>query len=110
MSETYLGVRGRSQFLHDVARSRLHWRSTKTMIASCPVHFWTYDDLYIQAVGSLDIWRGPPGFAKKPMITGEDRARASPRILVIGDVMTDVIVRPEGPLARGSDRRATRSV
>jgi sugar/nucleoside kinase (ribokinase family) len=25
---------------------------------------------------------------------------------VIGDVMTDVIVRPEGPLAKGSDRRA----
>ena len=32
------------------------------------------------------------------------------RILVIGDVMTDVIVRPEGPLARGSDRRAAISV
>ena len=30
-----------------------------------------------------------------------------PRILVIGDVMTDIIVRPEGPLARGSDRRAS---
>lgn len=30
-----------------------------------------------------------------------------PRALVIGDVMTDVIVRPEGPLARGSDRRAS---
>jgi sugar/nucleoside kinase (ribokinase family) len=29
------------------------------------------------------------------------------RILVIGDVMTDVIVCPEGPLARGSDRRAS---
>jgi sugar/nucleoside kinase (ribokinase family) len=29
------------------------------------------------------------------------------RILVIGDVMTDIIVRPEGPLARGSDRRAS---
>jgi sugar/nucleoside kinase (ribokinase family) len=29
------------------------------------------------------------------------------RILVIGDVMTDVVVRPEGPLARGSDRRAS---
>jgi sugar/nucleoside kinase (ribokinase family) len=29
-----------------------------------------------------------------------------PRVLVIGDVMTDVVVRPEGPLARGSDRRA----
>jgi hypothetical protein len=33
--------------------------------------------------------------------------RAPPRILVIGDVMTDIIVRPEGPLARGSDRRAS---
>ena len=33
-----------------------------------------------------------------------------PRILVIGDVMTDVIVRPEGPLARGSDRRASITV
>ena len=33
--------------------------------------------------------------------------RGSPRILVIGDVMTDVVVRPEGALARGSDRRAT---
>jgi sugar/nucleoside kinase (ribokinase family) len=31
---------------------------------------------------------------------------APPRLLVIGDVMTDVIVRPEGPLANGSDRRA----
>jgi sugar/nucleoside kinase (ribokinase family) len=30
----------------------------------------------------------------------------SGRILVIGDVMTDVIVLPEGPLVRGSDRRA----
>ena len=35
---------------------------------------------------------------------------ASRRILVIGDVMTDVIVRPEGPLARGSDRRAAITV
>ena len=35
---------------------------------------------------------------------------ASSRILVIGDVMTDVIVRPEGPLARGSDRRASIAV
>ena len=33
-----------------------------------------------------------------------------PRALVIGDVMTDVIVRPEGPLARGSDRRASITV
>jgi sugar/nucleoside kinase (ribokinase family) len=30
--------------------------------------------------------------------------------LVIGDVMTDVIVRPEGPVARGSDRRASITV
>jgi sugar/nucleoside kinase (ribokinase family) len=28
-------------------------------------------------------------------------------ILVVGDVMTDIIVRPEGPLVRGSDRRAS---
>jgi sugar/nucleoside kinase (ribokinase family) len=32
---------------------------------------------------------------------------AASHILVIGDVMTDVIVRPEGPLARRSDRRAS---
>jgi sugar/nucleoside kinase (ribokinase family) len=32
------------------------------------------------------------------------------RALVIGDVMIDVIVRPEGPIARGSDRRASISV
>jgi sugar/nucleoside kinase (ribokinase family) len=35
---------------------------------------------------------------------------ATHRILVIGDVMTDVIVRPEGPLVRGSDRRASIAV
>ncbi len=29
------------------------------------------------------------------------------RVLVVGDVMTDVIVTPEGPLVRGSDRRAS---
>jgi sugar/nucleoside kinase (ribokinase family) len=28
------------------------------------------------------------------------------RVLIVGDVMTDVVVRPEGPLAPGSDRRA----
>jgi sugar/nucleoside kinase (ribokinase family) len=33
-----------------------------------------------------------------------------PRVLVIGDVMTDIIVRPEGPLALGSDRRASITV
>ncbi len=31
----------------------------------------------------------------------------SRRVLVVGDVMTDVIVVPEGPLVKGSDRRAT---
>ena len=30
----------------------------------------------------------------------------SPRVLVVGDVMTDIIVVPEGPMVRGSDRRA----
>ena len=41
-----------------------------------------------------------------PTSEGNAPSRAKPRILLIGDVMTDVIVRPEGPLARGSDRRA----
>ena len=31
----------------------------------------------------------------------------SARVLVVGDVMTDVIVVPEGPIIKGSDRRAT---
>ncbi|WP_323014615.1 sugar kinase [Devosia sp.] len=31
----------------------------------------------------------------------------SQKVLVVGDVMTDIIVVPEGPLVRGSDRRAT---
>lgn len=30
-----------------------------------------------------------------------------PRILVVGDTITDIIVMPEGPMVRGSDRRAT---
>ncbi len=32
---------------------------------------------------------------------------AAPRMLLVGDVMTDVIARPEGSLAKGSDRRAS---
>lgn len=35
------------------------------------------------------------------------RRSALRRVLVIGDVMTDIVVRPTGPLVRGSDRRAT---
>src|ERR1700759_1567248 len=30
-----------------------------------------------------------------------------PSVLLVGDVMIDVIVRPEGPIAVGADRRAT---
>ncbi len=30
-----------------------------------------------------------------------------PCVLLVGDVMIDVIVRPEGPIAVGADRRAT---
>jgi sugar/nucleoside kinase (ribokinase family) len=40
------------------------------------------------------------------MTPGSRRVRAGRRVLLVGDVMTDVIVRPEGPLAKGSDRRA----
>ena len=28
-------------------------------------------------------------------------------VLVVGDVMTDILVKPEGPIALGADRRAT---
>ncbi len=45
-----------------------------------------------------------------PTSEGKAGTCANPRILLIGDVMTDVIVRPEGPLARGSDRRASIAV
>ncbi len=38
------------------------------------------------------------------------RVATGPRVLVIGDMMTDVIVRPEGPFVRGSDRRASITV
>jgi sugar/nucleoside kinase (ribokinase family) len=31
---------------------------------------------------------------------------AEPKILVVGDTITDIIVMPEGPMVRGSDRRA----
>jgi sugar/nucleoside kinase (ribokinase family) len=39
-------------------------------------------------------------------VIGGRPAAAAPRILVVGDLMIDTIVKPEGPLARGSDRRA----
>jgi sugar/nucleoside kinase (ribokinase family) len=32
---------------------------------------------------------------------------ARPAVLVVGDVMMDIVVKPEGPLVRGADRRAT---
>jgi sugar/nucleoside kinase (ribokinase family) len=39
-------------------------------------------------------------------VTGRAGAAAAPRILVVGDLMIDILVRPEGALAHGSDRRA----
>ena len=56
-SETYLVVCGRAAFLNRTERARLHWRSEKTMIASCPIRFWTYDDLYVETSAALDVWR-----------------------------------------------------
>src|SRR5271166_5353954 len=43
-----------------------------------------------------------PRNAKAAEVPGAE----TPHALLIGDVMTDVIVHPEGPLARGTDRRA----
>lgn len=34
------------------------------------------------------------------------RLPGGPTVLVIGDVMTDIVVRPEGPVVHGADRRA----
>lgn len=56
-SETYLVVCGRSTLLTATEKSRLAWRSDKTTIASCPIHFWTYDDLHIFTSATLDVWR-----------------------------------------------------
>src|ERR1700729_609310 len=50
---------------------------------------------------SCKRWRPP----LESRSTSRLPARSS--VLVVGDVMTDVVVRPEGPLARGSDRRAS---
>jgi hypothetical protein len=58
-----------------------------------------------QAPNVCAALRTPNRFAI-PTSEGE-AGTCTPRILVIGDLMTDVIVRPEGPLARGSDRRAS---
>jgi sugar/nucleoside kinase (ribokinase family) len=35
-----------------------------------------------------------------------ERLKGSGRVLVVGDIMTDVLVKPEGPIVRGSDCRA----
>jgi Shedu protein SduA, C-terminal len=56
-SETYLVVCGRTAFLDATEVARLHWRSEKTMIASCHILFWTYDDFHVQASAALDVWR-----------------------------------------------------
>jgi Domain of unknown function (DUF4263) len=67
-SETYLVVCGRTGFLNRTEDARLHWRSEKTMIASCSIRFWTYDDLYVQASAALDVWRSlrATGLARPP--------------------------------------------
>jgi antiviral defense system Shedu protein SduA len=57
MSETYVVVCGRTSFLELTDRSRLHWRSEKTTIASSTIRFWTYDELHLQASAALDVWR-----------------------------------------------------
>lgn len=56
-SETYLVVCGRSALLNATEKSRLAWRSDKTTIASCPIRFWTYDDLHVHTSATLDVWR-----------------------------------------------------
>ncbi len=40
-------------------------------------------------------------------LAGEAALMGEGGILIVGDTMTDIIVMPEGPMVRGSDRRAT---
>ena len=42
-----------------------------------------------------------PSFRSTP-----DEPSPMPAVLVIGDVMTDIVVKPDGPIAVGADRRA----
>src|SRR5688500_13402660 len=49
-----------------------------------------------------------PNIGPPRLHTGSDnRMLRRPRVLVIGDVMIDTLVRPEGPMIAGADRRAT---
>jgi sugar/nucleoside kinase (ribokinase family) len=56
------------------------------------------------------LTRIPEGRPKTARAERRGEARRRSSILVIGDVMMDVIVRPEGPVAAGSDRRASIAV
>jgi hypothetical protein len=60
-SKTYLVVCGRNAFLNPTEQSRPHWRSETTTIASCPIRFWTYDDLYEQTFDVFEIFRAAGG-------------------------------------------------
>lgn len=57
MSETYLVVCGRNAHLSPTEKSRLTWRSRKTMIAASDIRFWTYDDLHAETSAALDVFR-----------------------------------------------------
>jgi Domain of unknown function (DUF4263) len=56
-SESYVVVCGRTGLLNAPEKSRLNWRSENTTIASRPIRFWTYDDLYRNTSATLDAWR-----------------------------------------------------
>jgi hypothetical protein len=56
-SESYVVVCGRTGLLDATEKSRLNWRSENTAIASRPIRFWTYDDLYTNTSATLDAWR-----------------------------------------------------
>lgn len=66
MTETYLVVCGRSSFLDPIDLSRLHWRSEKTLMASCPIRFWTYDDLHQNCSDTLSAFRPAKGVRTLP--------------------------------------------
>ncbi|MET4635892.1 sugar/nucleoside kinase (ribokinase family) [Kaistia defluvii] len=56
--------------------------------------------------GCIPLYRREINLLSDSSFAMSASAPLRPRMLVIGDVMTDVIVRPDGPLVVGSDRRA----
>jgi hypothetical protein len=57
ITETYVLICGRDDSMNNTERSRLSWRSDKTIMSGSKILFMTFDDLVIHFEGVLDIFR-----------------------------------------------------